>query len=228
MCIAVQSASGAAPGGFVATEFQEYMRVRVLPAIRQFARDNFREREHPPWMSWSSYRRLCAAVDRVPSAMDPMFLLSLDADSRHSMKHFWPAIDRPDVPARSLPPPPDRRLLPEGSQGYIHIHPEHNYVPSAPRVPDSVQFPIESMFSGVKRAFRAFVRDPEACTAGEMWLGIQAAFQDSATAESIKRRFEHAEKNMRVFSGVEGQTVQIEGVQYHCTHGNWLPSVLRA
>lgn len=192
--------------------------------------ENFTERNHPDWFSWSAYTRLCGALDRHPSSMEPQFLLSLDCDSRHSMKHMWPGIDRP-APHRtraSKPPtPPDRRLIPAGQPGHIPLHPIYNYVPSAPRIPDVLQFPIESTFATVKRDFRATLRGRKSTGARDMVAAMQAAFGRRATQASIERRFEHAERNVLVFSGQEGSVVDLDGVRYHCTGGNWLPAVLR-
>ena len=237
----MQSCGGARPGGLVATEFQEWLRCRALPAIKDFARANFRERRPPEWFSWSAYKRLCAGFDRAPSAMEPQFLLALDADARHTMNDMWPAIDarmQIGTPLTQNEPPmqrQDRRLIPTGHPGHIPLHPVYNYTPSAPRVPDAVQFPIESVFSSVKRRFRARMRDLAAARggggvvrSGDMFAAVEASFQEGATALSIHNRFMHAERNMRVFSGEEGSVVTIDGVTYHCTGGNWLPAVLRA
>jgi len=173
--------------------------------------------------------RLCAAADRFPSAYDPMFLVSLDSDSRHNMNHYWPAIDRqrrglqPDWPAQMA----DRRLLEPGTPGYIDCSPLYNYLPNAPRMCDATQFPIESLFAAVKRRFWKILKGRVHASTQEMMCAIRQAFAEAADRESITRRFEHAERNMRVFSGLPGQTVELDGVQYYCTHGSWLPKELR-
>lgn len=223
----MQSCGGARPGGLVATEFQEWLRLRCIPGIRQFCKANFKERGHPPWFSWSAYQRLCGALDRTPSGMEPNFLLSLDADARHTMKHMWPEIDHPTPRGMRAPPPADRRLIPAGEEGHIPLHPVYSYAPSAPRIPDVLQFPIESTFSTVKRAFRAELRACKAPSPRQMVAAMQAGFARGATQPSIEQRFVHAEKNMLVFSGQEGSVVELDGVRYHCTGGNWLPAVLR-
>lgn len=221
----MQSCTGARPGGLVAVEFQEWLRCAALPRIRAFARANFSEHGHPAWFSWAAYQRLCAAFDLPPSGMEPRFLLALDADARHSMRHMWPQIDRPRAPPA---PPQDRRLIPAGQAGHIPLHPVYNYVPSAPRVPDAIQFPIESVFSGVKVQFRRILRSLPNARARDMVAAMTEAFERSATPDSIRHRFEHGERNMRVFCGEDGSVVVIDGVSYHCPYGGWLPAVLRA
>ena len=228
----MQSGRGARPGGLVAVEFQEWLRCRAIPAICAFCMANFKEHGHPPWFSWSKYQQLCAAMDRAPSGMEPLYLLSLDADARHTMNDLWAQIDNPPAPGEKPPPLVDRRDIPPGQPGHIPLHPIYNYVPSAPRIPDVLQFPIESTFSSVKRVFRAELKKIRAQerkpTTAEMVKAIERGFEVGARQESIERRFDHAEKNMLVFSGREGTTVEIDGVTYHCTGGNWLPKVLRA
>lgn len=196
--------------------------------------ENFTERNHPRWFSWSAYQRLCAAFDCIPSSMNSPFLLSLDCDSRHTMKHMWPAIDSPAAPvtrgrtSSSRPrAPQDRRLIPAGQPGHIPLHPIYNYAPSAPRIPDVLQFPIESTFATVKQEFRAALKRCKSPGAKEMVDVMYAAFAQCATQATIQRRFEHAERNVLVFSGQEGSVVDLDGVRFHCTGGNWLPKILR-
>ena len=224
----MQNGTGARPGGLVAVEFQEWLRCRAIPSIKAFCMANFKERGHPAWFSWSAYQRLCAAMDCTPSGMEPRFLLSLDADARHTMKYLWQRIDDPHAAG----PPPDRREIPPGQLGHIPLYPIYNYVPSAPRIPDVLQFPIESTFSTVKRVFRAELKKIRALkrkpTAAEIVDAMRVGFEVGAVQPAIQHRFENAEKNVLVFKGQLGRSVVIEGVTYHCTGGNWLPAVLRA
>lgn len=224
----MQSCGGAAPGGLVATEVQEWIRCRAIPGIIGFCKANFKERGHPDWFSWSVYTRLCQCMGGGPSAMEPRFLLSIDCDARHTMRNMWPEIDHRTTRGRKAATPQDRRLIPAGQEGHIPLHPVYNYMPSAPRIPDVLQFPIESMFSTVKRYYRDRLAGVAKPTARQMVVAMREAFAEKATQHTIRRRFEHAEKNMRVFSGKVGSVVEIDGVKYHCTGGNWLPAVRRA
>eukprot|EP00892_Ulva_mutabilis_P008148 jgi/Ulvmu1/5705/UM024_0054.1 len=106
--------------------------------------------------------------------MEPHVLLAMDSDSRHSMKYFRPQTEaakkRKKDPAaaknkctaaaknkctaaaakRVEPPTPTltlQGLIPKAEPGKIPLDPVDNYAPTAPRVQDAVQFPIESMFS---------------------------------------------------------------------------------
>lgn len=223
--ISVQRCGGASPSGLVAVEFQEWFRLRALPAIIEFAREHFHQRSRDEWFHYKDYVKLCRAVGRNPAdRFNPMFLVSLDWDSRHSMLHHWPNIDK-GLPQRG--PTVDRRDIPVGQPGYIPIDKYINYIPSAPRMADCLQFPIESVFADVKREFRRLVKQNEPTTAAELFALIQQAFAVAATQQTIQNCFRHAEENMRIFAGLEHETVSINGVKFQCTHGHWLPKCRR-
>jgi len=220
----LQKCGGQHPSGFVATEFQEWFRLKVLPAIKDHAGNCFKKDNSPPWFKWSLYQAACAAVGHTPTRYEPFFLVSQDSDPRHSMSHFWPGIDSAVPPHGS---PPDRRLIPRGQVGHIPINKVYNYVPSAPKVPDSVQFAIESLFASVKRRYFTLMLDYPDSTPKEMVDMIRRAFAEVATPETIRNCCRHSEENMRIFCGKESDTVTIDGTVYHCTDGNWLPKCRR-
>lgn len=207
--------------------------MRALPKIKEFARNNFRERNHAPWFKWKDYCDLCAAVGHEPDDEEPMFLVAQDCDSRHSMKYFWAAIDaKNDKKKQDQPdsdedeeevPCPYRWDIPAYEPGHIPIDKHKNYLPTAPKVPDAVQFPIESCFAPVKRRFRALAHAGQCSTPAEMMAAIERAFEECATVHNIRRCFEHGADNMQIFMGTEQQTVLINHTVHHCTHGGPLP-----
>lgn len=208
----------------MATEYQEWFRLRALPEIKKRARENFLQYGHPDWFDWSVYADLCGAVGHIPSGISPFFLVSQDCDPRHTMKYFWACIDAGLRPHAHIP---DRRDIPEGHKGHIPIDKVKNYVPTAPKVPDAMQFAIESIFAPVKRRYSALLAGYNEVTPANMVWAIERAFEEVATPSSIKNCFVHCEENMRIFCGKEDETVTVDGTVYHCTHGNWLPKCRR-
>lgn len=221
----VQTKSRAHANGFVAEEFQEWLRLRVLIRIRQLARQHFRERDHEHWFSWKLYRELCDAVGHDHTGWDPMFLLSLDGDPRHCMKDYG---GYSNISAFEAGRYVDRRLIEHGKAGYIPIDPLKNYVPTAHKVPDSLQLPIESFFGPVKRKFKKLQHRRKENSPHLMIEDIREAIKDAATPEHIRKCFEHGELCMRVLTGKVDEVVHHKGVAYHCTYGKWLPRALRA
>lgn len=220
----MQKCDGARAGGFVATEFQEWFRLRALPEIEKLARRNFVQYGHPEWFDWSVYADLCGSVGHIPSGINPFFLISLDSDPRHSMKHWWPCIDQ-HLPQRGQIP--DRREIKAGLEGHIPIDKVKNYVPTAPKVPDAMQFAIESIFAPVKTRYGEIVKQFDPIRPRDMVWAIKQAFEEVATADNIRNCFRHCEENMRIFRGKEDETVTVGDTVYHCTHGNWLPKCRR-
>lgn len=215
----MQAAGGARPGGLVADEFQEWFRFRVLPAVWKICQEQFIEGVND-WFEKKLYQDLCCAVGHEPgNVMEPMFLISLDSDPRHSMKDLGRHSNKL-TPKGSLV---DRRTLSVGEVGYIPIDPIKNYVPTAPKVPDCLQCPIEMSFSPVKRHFRGIVHEPEYKGERGMVRAMQEAFQLKHTADRIKNCFTHGELAMRVFSGREDEVVVQGDTCYHCTFGKWVP-----
>lgn len=215
----MQTAGKEAPGGFVADEYQEWLRLRALPKIREAAKQHFRKGKNH-WFNQKAYDRLCADLQFCATGENPMFLLSMDSDSRHSCTDYHNLGGR----GRHM----DRRLLPAGTPGYIPMDPIRNKVPSAPKVPDSLQVLFESFFGPVKRHFRRLLKDKEDPSPGEMAAAMRAAFQLCAGNGHIHHCFEHGRVCMQVFSGLENEVVEYKSTKYHCTHGKWLPRDLAA
>lgn len=219
----VQTKGGQHPSGFVAHEFQEWMRFRVLPAIRRLARKHFVKGRNK-WFKKKIYDELCRAVGHEATGMAPMFLISQDSDPRHTMADHAGHSGR----LRRGQTPPDRRLLEKGQKGYIDVDPIKNYMPHAAKVPDSVQVAVESFFGAAKPDFKRRITSGQCATVPEMVHAISAALERAATVEKIHNHFVHGEVCMRVFAGTTDEVVEHNGVVYHCTHGKWLPRGLAA
>ena len=224
----MQTAEGVAPNGFVEVEFQEWLRLRAIPAIRDACKEHFKEHGHPCWFSWKVYQDLCAAVGHVHSGADPLFLLSLDSDPRHGMAYKWLKIDHRkrtgNTYKRKLP---DRRDIPKGEPGHIPLDKHKNYVPSAPKVPDAHQFPIESLFAAIKKKYHSILGENKHPEPDEMWAAIEQAFREVAGQSTVQHCFEHGDDNMRLFAA-DHETEMHLG-QWRClgTNGKWLPKPRR-
>lgn len=205
-------------------EFQEWLRLRALPAIRKLCRMHFVQHGHPEWFKWKCYQDLCAAVGHRIDAYDPMFFISHDSDSRHGYIDRWLKLDDPTHAG----PLPDRRDIPEGQPGHIPLDKHKNYVPTAPRVPDAMQFAIESIFSQVKTAYDAIIGDRTDETAEEMQRAMEEAFRKAVTPEYVLKCFKHGDGNMRIFAATEDTVVTLKGIDYHGTNGGWLTKDRRA
>lgn len=226
----VQTCGGERAGGFVANEFQEWFRLRVLPKIREIARQYFREHSKADWFNWSEYLDLCAAVGHKHTGIDPMFLVAQDSDSRHTMKYFKLAKDAKDAKKKGKKKQkhlPDRRDIPAGKEGHIPIDKKKNYLPTAPKVPDAVQFPVESCFAPVKGRYKGSAAAGECVRPCDMARNMEGAFAECATPERIRNCFRHGMENMRIFMGKKNETVTIGDTRYHCTHGGQLPGCRR-
>ena len=84
-------------------------------------------------------------------------------------------------------------------------------MPSTPRVLDTAPLPIESRFCAFILYFRASRRALATAQglegtvkAGEWITVVKAVSQEGATALGICSCFAHAERNVRVFSGLGG------------------------
>lgn len=216
----VQTVEGGSPSGFVQVEFQEWLRLRVIPAVREACKKAFVQRRHPAWFVWKLYQEFCAAVGHTPEGENPLFLLSFDSDPRHGMKYNWMKIDHPGFKGRV----PDRRDIEFGKPGHIPVDKLKNFVPTAAKVPDAHQFPVESLFARAKTAYYNHLGDNQAPTPAQMWNSIEHAFREvSADSETVQNIFEHGDGNMRLFATKTDTELVLKGKRYYGTDGGWLP-----
>jgi hypothetical protein len=96
-------------------------------------------------------------------------------------------------------------------------------------IPIDLRFCAFILYFRASRRALAIARGLEGTVKAWEWITVvKAIFQEGATALWICSRFAHAERSVRVFSGLRGGAVTIEGVTDHCAGGNWLPAGLRA
>lgn len=102
-----------------------------------------------------------------------------------------------------------------------------NRFPSAARMPDTVQSPIESLFATIKREYWRVLAHLGDDSSASMIRAIGEAVSKCATIQRIHRNWLHAENSLRLFGGEVGTTVHIDGGEFHCTDGNWVPGKCR-
>ena len=99
----MQKCGGERAGGFVATEFQEWFRLRALPKIKECVRQNFTAHNHPPWCKQSHNESMCGKIGHHIDGSDPLFFIAQDSDPRHSMRYFWQSIDSEEEKPKHKP-----------------------------------------------------------------------------------------------------------------------------
>ncbi len=189
--------------------------------MQEFANRNF-VRGRNGWFNADAYDALVVATGHDPSSPNRKFLVSHDADPRHS---FYMST------GQLRPKQVDRRNKQEGDIHYIPSDPKKDYVPSAPRVPDCIQCPIEMLFASVKSRYRELLKQLRQQRASidvdSVVAMMKQAFDEKALIGFIRDCWGHAEKALKVFSAKKGEWVTIDGVEYRATGGNWLPKRLR-
>lgn len=216
----VQTIQGEKAAGFVQVEFQEWLRLRVIPAVRAACKKAFVQHGHPAWFVWKVYQDFCDAVGHIPKGEDPLFLLSFDSDPRHGMSHYWLKLDHQGFKGKV----PDRRDIEPGKNGHIPVDKHKNYVPTAPKVPDAHQFAVESLFARAKTAYYKHLGDNQAPTPAEMWTSIEHAFRVvSCDSQTVQNCFQHGNDNMLLFAAKRDTELVLKGKRYYGTDGGWLP-----
>lgn len=219
----VQTKWSKTPKAFVGEEFSEWLRLRAIPAMQQAAHENFRAGKHD-WFDDFKYKQMQDALGMAGDRA--CYMLSLDCDGRHACSDFW---GLRDATARKVKgyKMRDRRDIPQGERGWIDMG-THQLVPSAKRVPDTIQQPIECFFGVIKRKVRCVYQDDPQNGWQAMLRAINSVFNsDWCRGLTFERYWDHAEVALRVFSGLRHEQVQIGLIKYaKCTHGGWVPAEL--
>ena len=216
----MQRVDGAEAQGFVAREYQELLRIAILPEIQQFCNREFRVGAND-WFDLDLYERFKSDLDWPADEQGSAFLLSEDCDTRHTKFVTEGRKEHPEL-ARL-----DRRDIPKGKWGHLALK-RRQEVPSAPKVPDTVQNPIELLFAQVKEHYHKSSGDSQGGDWASMWELVKAAFTARATPERIYKLYQHALKALMVWSGPAGHWLDIDGTAYMCTGGDVICRRLRA
>jgi hypothetical protein len=195
----VQKTDGSAPSGFTATEFQEWFRLKALPAMQECADRCFvrKPADSNHWFTaalQASYEKLETATD-FNHRYHKKFLISHDQDSRHSYKHY------PLTSGGHKGKPTDRRSIAKGKPLHIGVHEKKDYVPTAPRVPDCIQSTFEVVVQQALEAFR-----------------------EKGGADRASRCWQHAvQKSIRIFATPYKTWITIGEDRVMGVGGNWVP-----
>lgn len=208
----MQTCEGNATKGFVAMEWQDWVRLAAYPKMRAYADSNFVSTEE-------KYLALVRATGHDIASGHKKFLVTHDQDARHSYLHHYKS-------AAGKKKTIDRRLLSEGQKLYIPFDIELDYVPLAMRVPDCVQSPIEMFFAPIKTQFRKIIKalrksgqqtTPKLCAEA-----VLQAFEKKGTQQRVYRCWHHARKSLLVWTTPVGEWVEIDGMKVQGSGANWV------
>lgn len=220
----LQTKAGRTPEGHCCHEFQEYLRLVVIPKCQLLA---FK----------FSHGKVSACYNRLKSDLDwceedgPCFMLALDKDRRHSMSDMqhW-RFTKNGTGTGELR---DRRELDKTVQGWIALT-KKQIVPAAPKQCDTIQAPVEMVMSQLKREARK-VLPPVGQRDGMMLCKAVVKAAKGLTAENVWAYWEHAKKAIQVWSSLGGEMHEIwlsrnnytEPYYFKGTHGGLVPKLLR-
>lgn len=218
----MQKVDGDVTNGFCCMEWQDWLEAVVLPAAHDFAEREFLDKGPYHWFKQKTYTALCVATDHDPTSHVRKFLLSHDADRRHSYKAT--------VLHNGVSVHMDRRLLPPSHKQHIALHPDRDYVPLCAKVPDCIQSPIEMFFAPVKAEYKRLIMQRRKAgfdTTPEVVVKTALqAFQTKGSQDSVGKCWRHAAKSILVWMLQCDQHVTIDGKQYQGAGGNWVPKEL--
>ena len=193
----------------------------MLPDLQKVANRYFNC--NSDWFDQAEYNELVRVTGHDESK-GRKFLLTHDSDPRHSFKQ--PTVE--NGVRRASGQRMDRRLLPASAKDSIPLHPVKDYVPSAPKVQDCIQSPIEMVLSQVKQEFRELfrlytsMRGP-VYTPENMFSLVKLAFFSKVTPRLCAACWEHGCKAIRVWKTPSNSTLVVNGKTVFGTGGNQVP-----
>lgn len=219
----LQNKNGSTPGGFCGEEYAEWFRLCVLEKIKAFAAQNFQVGAND-WYTpevHALHQQLMLETGWDQDKYGPLFFVARDRDRRHTTSDF-------DA-YRDGDPGVDRCMIPEGEHNWIQFDAVRQMLPSARRVPDCIQSPIEMIVGLVKRDAQDMFGPHDPKEIEDMHRAVWEASQERVQPELCLKCFEKGLRAIRVFKGRIGETVTIEHnkrmVKVHCTQGGWVPRI---
>lgn len=225
MLLYLQTKAGRTPEGHCAHEFQEYLRLVVIPKCQLLAAyfNNPKTR--------SLYERLQRDLDWCEEEEGQCFMLALDKDKRHSMNDMqhW----RFCVNGTGVGELRDRRELDKSTHGWIAISAKQ-IVPAGPKQCDTIQAPVEMAMSQIKRRARALLPPLGQRTGGMICNAIREA-AEYVSIDNVKAYWAHARKAIRVWAADEDAVIEVwlsrnnytAPYLFKGTRGGWVPKLLR-
>lgn len=220
----LQTKAGRKPEGHCAQEFQEYLRLAVIPKCQELAEyfNNPKTRK--------CYERLQQDLDWCVND-GPCFMLAMDKDRRHSMNDMqhW----RFSVSGTGTGELRDRRSLDKSTEGWIALT-EKQMVPAAPKQCDTIQAPVEMVMSQIKRGARAELPAIGQRT-GLMICNAVRMGAETVSIANVKAYWAHATKAIKVWASLGDAVIAVKLSKngytdpyfFKGTHGGWVPKLLR-
>lgn len=221
--LAMQTMQAEAPRAFCAEEYQELLRVAMIPDFQALVKSHFmsdamrtRHAEMEADLDWEE-------------GMGPAYMFSCDYDSRHTFHAARNWAD-PSKGWKSLKER-DRRSLDRGVPGWVQMD-QRQWVPSAPRCQDSLQSPVENIIRVIQ--VHAYKKMNEYSDPG--WADLEECLRcgiEAVTREKVKNSWTHMMKMLVPFSGEPGTTKVVKTTalgqrEVECVGGGQLPRKLRA
>lgn len=203
--------------GLCCMEWQEWLVGVALPSVQEFADREFVSKPGH-WFNANDYNAMCNATSHSYDSPKKKFLLSHDFDSRHSYKLHTVFQGKKCAV--------DRRTLPIGTRHAIPLHPQRSYVPLCPRVQDCIQSPIEMFFAPIKVQYLKVVgakrREKLDTSPAVVYETGMQAFKDKGSVKAAYNCWEHARKSLIVWTTPTDKWVEIDGMSFKGTGGNWV------
>lgn len=219
----MQTLEGKTPCGHNAFEYQEWRRLRVHHACATAVNRYFKVgAEGAEWFT----SEVAKQYDEIKKQLQwnerrdgPFFLISNDQDRRHS----WRDMERHQL----AEPYTDRTTLARGERGHISFNRVKQELPTAMRVPDCIQSPVEMIMGITKVEIHkrmAVVREADSFVIAQL---IRDVFAEKVTPELVQKCWEHGVRAIRVFCGQLDEHIMISigqrQVKVLCVRGGWVP-----
>lgn len=221
----MQTKVGKSPDGLTATEWQAWFRVKVLRACTAAAAANFKCGVNVWWTAavQDEYTALQRRLRWDKRKRGPLFLVGKDQDKRHSMNDMaaW----------RETGILVDRTTYAAGAHNSIRFDRAVQELPTASRVPDCIQSPVEMVIGLCKHDFHDSLPDKEAVNTWDIALLFINAVEERVTPELCRKCFDHAWHAICCFAGAVGTEIKVQrgtrNITVKCVRGGWVPRLLR-
>jgi hypothetical protein len=225
--VCAQTKEGTTPNGLNGMEYQDFSQFCKLPECDAAAAKHFqlgandwftpevakKQQEIEKWLCWNTKRD------------GPFWMMLEDHDGRHTYNDIYTFLQTKTMQ--------DRTELAKGHPRAIHFNKTMRLVPSAKRVPDCLQQPIECTFSVVKPKLTEAVADIGKATTLQIAEIVLDMVPQAVTQKLVHACWRNAASAIQVFAGTEDEHVMVQnkkgGARTYkvlCTHGNWVPKLV--
>ena len=204
------------------------MRLKVIPTLRRSARAHF-----PFRSSAGQYEQLQRDLDWDEGESGPCYMLSMDQDRRHTFEDFeFFRIQKQHHGKKGRKR--DRRDVEYGQGENINFRREQ-LIPTAPKVPDTIQQPVELCIGKINSYVHNWLKDLNTVTFKDLQEATEAACvveNNGLDGAEIRKYWEHACSSIAVFAALRDSPVKVHTHGqlrvFHGTQGGWVQKMLRA